>query len=144
MKAFLEKLDEGRIVRAIREAEARTSGEIRVFVTRRSLRAEDAAAVAHREFERLKMSETAERNGVLFFVAPRSRRFAVVGDESVHARCGQGYWDAAARAMEAAFRAGNFTEGLEAGIAEAGALLARHFPRRAGDRNELPDAVGSD
>lgn len=126
---------------AVRDAEARTSGEIRVFVARGKLRGEDADTVAHREFERLKMSETAQRNGVLFFVAPRSRRFAVVGDAGVHAKCGQVFWDETARALESSFREGKFTEGLVAGIAKAGDLLAEHFPRRGDDRNELPDAV---
>lgn len=144
MKAFVRSLDEGRIVRAIRAAEARTSGEIRVFVTRRNPRGGDTAAEARREFERLKMSETRERNGILFYVAPRGRKLAVVGDENVHAHCGQEFWDAAARSVEAAFRGGDFTGGLVAGIEMAGDLLAKYFPRSADDRDELPDTVAGD
>jgi uncharacterized membrane protein len=89
------------------------------------------------------MTQTAERNGVLFFVAPASRRFAVLGDTGIHERCGGAFWPTAAEAMAVEFRAGRFTEGILAGIAAVAAELARHFPRSPGDndRNELPDTV---
>lgn len=143
-REFIGVLDEERIVEAVREAEARTSGEIRVFVTRRKLRGEDVTAHAKREFHRLKISETEQGNGVLVFVAPRSRSFAVIGDESVHAKCGQEFWDQTARDMESAFREGKFTHGIIASVKRAGELLAGHFPRSRDDRNELPDAIGRD
>ncbi len=141
---FFGTLHEPRIVQAIRDAEGRTEGEIRVFVANRQLHGEDILARARVEFARLGMAETAGRNGVLFYVVPRERRFAVIGDEGVHAACGQEFWDATAEAMGALFREGKFTEGLEAGLRRAGDVLAAHFPRRGDDRNELPDAVARD
>jgi len=139
--AFVEALDDERIVAAIREAESRTRAEIRVHVAQDA--AEDAQAAGARAFEALGMTQTAERNGVLLFVAPASRRFAVLGDVGIHERCGDGFWADVAQAMAAEFRASRFTEGILAGIAAVAAELARHFPRTAGDgdRNELPDAV---
>lgn len=143
-REFIGALDEERIVQAVREAESRTSGEIRVFVTRRKLRGEDVTPHARREFYRLKISETEQGNGVLIFVAPRSRNFAVIGDESVHAKCGQEFWDETAGEMELAFRDGKFTDGIVACVKRAGELLARHFPRGSADRNEFPDWIGRD
>jgi uncharacterized membrane protein len=78
---------------------------------------------------------------VLIFVAPRSRTFAIIGDEAIHARCGETFWHEVASAMEAEFRREDFTTGLVLGIDRAGALLAGHFPRGSGDKNELPDRV---
>ncbi|MGA0850352.1 MAG: hypothetical protein ACO3RX_10420, partial [Chthoniobacterales bacterium] len=69
---------------------------------------------------------------------------AVIGDEAVHTKCGQGFWTETARMVEKEFSAGRFTEGLVAGIGRAADLLAEHFPRRPDDRNELPDAISRD
>lgn len=142
--AFLQALDDGRIVRAVREAESRTSGEIRVFVSRRRLGRDDVTARAQAELHRSQITATRRRNGVLVYVVPSDRAFAVAGDEAVHAKCGPSFWTETAAAIEKEFRAGRFTEGLEAGIRRAGELLAAHFPSTDDDRNELPDEIGRD
>jgi uncharacterized membrane protein len=92
------------------------------------------------------MTATRERNGVLIYVAPASRKLAIVGDLGIHERCGAGFWRETAAAMEADFREGRFTEGIVAGVARAGLALATHFPRAAQppDVNELPDEVSED
>jgi uncharacterized membrane protein len=88
------------------------------------------------------MDRTAERNGVLLFVVPSRRTFVVLGDEGIHAKVGQEFWDSVAAAMSARFKEGDFTGGLVLGITEVGRQLAEHFPYQgAQDRNELPDAV---
>lgn len=132
-------VDHDRVVAAIANAEQRTSGEIRVLVARE--KAEDPVQAAQSHFERLGMTRTAARNGVLIFVAPRSHRFAIIGDTAIHERCGQSFWSEVARAMEQRFKQAEFTEGLVNGIEKAGALLAEHFPRQPDDQNELPDKI---
>jgi uncharacterized membrane protein len=83
---------------------------------------------------------------VLLFVAPRSQRFAVVGDEGIHQKLGAAFWSSMAAAMQEDFRAGRFTEAIVKGVTRAGEALAEHFPRTAGDHdtNELPDEVSQD
>jgi uncharacterized membrane protein len=135
----LLEIDFDRVQTAISSAELGTSGELRVVVSRAVAR--DPVASAEHEFNRLGMAGTAARNGVLIFVAPRSRTFAIIGDEAIHARCGETFWHEVASAMEAEFRREDFTTGLVLGIDRAGALLAGHFPRGSGDKNELPDRV---
>ena len=141
---FISLLDEAAVLAAVREAERRTSGEVRVFVSRRRLRGRGVSERARAEFHRLDMDTTEDRNAVLFYVVPRARAFAVVGDEAIDAKCGQSFWDETAQALEREFGQGRFTEGLVAGIRRAGDLLAEHFPRRSDDRNELPDALTGD
>jgi uncharacterized membrane protein len=143
-KEFLEKIDEAAVLAAVRETERTTSGEVRVFVSRRRLRGRDVTKRAHKEFHRLDMDTTDERNAVLFYVVPRDRAFAVIGDEAVHAKCGDAFWAETAKLLEAEFVEGRFTEGLVKGIRRAGELLARHFPKTAGNRNELPDGIARD
>ncbi len=141
-RTFVGQLAHERIHAAIHAAEQKTSGEIRVMISHRT--APDPVAAAREAFLRLGMQQTKERNAVLLFVAPRSRTFAVIGDEAVHARCGDEFWRELAAAMTGYFKRGEFTDGLIHGIARAGDLLAAHFPRAPDDRNELPDDVIED
>lgn len=136
---FIKQLREDEIVAAIQAAERKTSGEVRVFISRQSVA--DPVAAAQAEFTRLGMEKTRERNAVLIYLAPGPRKFAVIGDQGVHARCGDAFWQELARSMTAHFRAAEFTEGIVQGIKRAGELLAEHFPRRPDDDNELPDRV---
>jgi len=75
---------------------------------------------------------------------PHDQAFAVIGDEAVHRKCGQPFWDETAKILEGEFAEGRFTGGLVAGIRRAGDLLAEHFPRREDDRDELPDEIAGD
>ena len=139
MKTFIKQLDSKRIKDAITAAELLTSGELRIVIHRKDVA--DPVATARDEFARLKMFRTRERNAVLILVAPKSRKFAIYGDEAIHAKCGQPFWDEVTAAMTGFFREGKFTEGLIHAIEHAGQILARHFPRQADDKNDLPDDV---
>jgi uncharacterized membrane protein len=136
---FIKLLDHARLEAAIAAAEARTSGEIRVIVDHRPI--EEAVSFARAEFLRLGMQQTRDRNAVLFFVAPASQSFAIIGDEGVHQKCGNEFWSEVAASMQAAFRREDYTGALAGGIARAATLLAEHFPRRPDDRDELPNTV---
>jgi uncharacterized membrane protein len=132
-------IDHAQVTAAIAAAELRTSGEIRVLVARE--KAPDPVAAAKHHFERLGMTNTAARNGVLIFLAPASHTFAVVGDTGIHEKCGDAFWRSLAATMEARFKRGEFTAGLVEGIEHAGKLLAENFPRQGDDRNELPNKI---
>ncbi len=139
MKTLLAQLDPARIERAISDAEKRTSGELRVVFWPGAV--DDATALARAEFARLGMTATRERNAVLILIAPDARQFALFGDEGVHAKCGDAFWREVAATMERKFRTGQHTDAVIEGVARAGELLAREFPHRADDRNELPNTV---
>jgi uncharacterized membrane protein len=127
-KKLIKQLPHDTIVGAIREAEQKTSGEIRVLISHKSVT--DPVAEAQKEFVRLGMTSSPEKNGVLIFVAPRTHKFAVIGDSGVHAKCGDLFWQELAKAMTEYFRKSEFSEGIIHGVRKAGELLAEHFPRR--------------
>ena len=127
-KHFSKHVRHDNIIAAIRAAEQKTSGQIRVSISPKHI--DDPVAAAQIEFMRLGMNETRERNGVLIFVAPRSHKFAVIGDEAVHAKCGDEFWRKLVDAMCGYFRKSEFTPGIIHGVQKAGELLAEHFPRR--------------
>lgn len=137
---FIRQLEHDRIVDAIKKAEAKTTGQIRVFLQRGRFE-EDALVRAQKKFFQLGMEKTAERNAVLILVAPRVQKFAVIGDEGVHAKCGEKFWEELVGRMRQHFLREDFTEALLEAVETAGSLLAKYFPRTGPAPNELPDDV---
>ena len=139
-KEFLSELEHDRIVNAIRAAESKTSGEIRVYVQRGKLNT-DPLISAQKKFHRLRMHKTSERNAVLIFIAPQTHKFAVVGDKAIHKKCGEEFWHRVVDRMRGHFLNEKFSHAIVEGIEEVGKLLAAHFPRTATSSNELSDDV---
>ena len=138
-KEFISQLDETRIVNAIAEAERRSSGEIRVYVSHR--KRTDPLTFAQKRFVELRMNKTRHRNAVLIYLVPRTRQFAVVGDAGIHQKCGDLFWQQISAGMSQLLKQGRFTEALLDAIQKVGDALARHFPRGNDDQNELPDQI---
>lgn len=130
------------IVSAIREAEHATSGEIRVHIET-SCKA-DVLDEAAWLFRKLGMHRTADRNGVLIYLALKERRFAIIGDTGINAVVPPGFWDNIRDHMNQRFSEGLFAEGLAGGIIMAGGQLKEHFPYSRNDINELPDTISFD
>jgi uncharacterized membrane protein len=139
---FLARLDDAKIVAEIALAEKRSSGEIRVFVSLRKV--DDVIARAQRRFEMLGMTRTELRNGVLLYFAPRSRKFAVIGDLAIHEKCGPEFWEEVSAEVRERLRSEHFTDAVIHGLRKVGEVLARHFPRDKDDRNELPNEIARD
>ena len=139
-RKLLKAIDVERVKAAIAVAERSASGEVRVSVA--PFFWGSVRRVAERAFVRLGMTATKDRNGILFFIVPARKKFAVLGDEGIHAKVSQDFWESLASLMSGHFRKGEFTEGLVAAIEEAGRQLAAYFPcDPSTDVNELPDDV---
>ena len=137
---FLGAIDQKKIVGAIANAEQRTSGEIRVHVQKR-VGATDIRNLAERTFERLGMTKTALRNGVLLFIASEDRQFVILGDKGIDDKVPAGFWDEIAAKLTIRFKSGEFTDGIVDAIEAAGEHLGTFFPRSAEDVNELSDEI---
>ena len=92
-------------------------------------------------FAQLRIWDTEARNGVLIYLLLADRAVEIVADRGVHAKAGAAEWEAICRAMEAAFRAGSYRQGVLDGIAAVDRLLSRHFPSDGAPHNELSDKV---
>ena len=139
-REFLSKLEHDRIIQAIHETESKTSGEIRVLIQRGKLKS-DPLDAAQRKFQRLGMHKTRERNAVLIFVAPRVHKFAVVGDQAIHEKCGDELWQRVVEGMRTHFQNEKFSDALIEAVYDIGTVLETHFPKTVSDTNELPDDV---
>jgi uncharacterized membrane protein len=139
-KQLLRSIDSERVKTAIEMAERQTSGEIVVSVAPYFWGNVNKAA--RRTFARMGVTQTAARNGVLFFIVPSRRLFVVLGDQGIHEKVGQEFWELVAGHLTEHFRLGEFTEGLVQAIEEVGHQLANYFPYdRSIDKNELGDDI---
>jgi uncharacterized membrane protein len=139
VRRFMSEADLDAVTRAIAEAEAGTSAEIRVHLEQAW--DGDPVARAVEVFERIGMHRTAERNGVLVYAAVKTRKLAVIGDEGIHTRVGEAYWQRLVDGMLDHFRARRPRDGFVHALRDLAAALRQHFPRRPGDVNELSDRV---
>ncbi len=138
---FIQYLDEPRIVAAIAAAEKQTSGEIRLFVSHRPLGTDDIRTRAQARFEKLGMTATSNRNGVLLYFLPRDQKFVILGDTAIHEKCGEDFWAAVAQGLQQELRGGNFTRAIVNAITKVGEALKVHFPVQFDDQNELPNEI---
>lgn len=123
----------------IAKAELYTSGEVRFYVE--DYLKGDVLDRAAQIFEQLKMHATAQRNGVLIYLAVADRQFAIIGDVGINQKVPVGFWDSVKDSMLTQFRNGNLVDGVCAGILAAGEKLGEHFPRLANDSDELSNQV---
>jgi uncharacterized membrane protein len=136
---FLSEEDLAAIARAVAQAEAGTSAEVRVHLDH--VCEGEPLRRAIRIFERLGMHRTAARNGVLVYISVSDHKLAVIGDAGIHERVGATYWQELVDAVRERMRQQRSREGLIHAIGELGGTLGRHFPRRPDDTNELSDEV---
>lgn len=127
------------IIAAIQEAETNTSGEIRVHLENHCQ--EEVLDRASEVFATLKMHKTELRNGVLFYLAIKDHKFAILGDSGINQKVPEHFWEDIRDFMVARFKEGKYAEGLSEGIIKAGQQLKNHFPYKSDDRNELPDDI---
>jgi uncharacterized membrane protein len=140
-KEFFTDEERQSIIDAVRQAEQRTSGEVRVFVESRC-RYVNAIDRAVEIFENLQMQKTELRNATLVYVATRDKQLAVFGDEGIHQKVGNEYWANEVVKMINAFNRDNIAEGIRQCVLNIGEALATHFPfDRSTDKNELPDDI---
>ncbi|MBW3672218.1 MAG: TPM domain-containing protein [Acidobacteria bacterium] len=137
---LINSIDTDAIEAAIAAAEKNCSGEIRVHIET-TIGAHEIRSVGERVFQRLGMTKTKDRNGVLIFLAAEEQEFVILGDEGIHEKVGDEFWEHVAQEMTDHFRHGRFTGGLVAAIHEAGERLAEHFPYHHRDVDELKNAV---
>jgi uncharacterized membrane protein len=136
---FLSPEDEKKIVDTIKEAEKATSGEIRVHIEEDST--EPPLKRAEEVFAFLNMHETKDRNGVLFYVCVREKKFAVLGDEGINNVVPEDFWESVKDHVIREFKKGNYADGLTLGIIECGMKLNTFFPYKDDDVNELSDEI---
>ena len=138
-KQILTEEQKQQVVAAIKEAEKNTSGEIRVHIDKKCKA--DVLDRAAFIFDLLNMQKTAERNGVLIYLATEDRQLAILGDAGINQKVPLNFWDNIKDLMVENFKQGKFADGLSEGIKMSGEQLKKHFPYQTDDKNELSDDI---
>lgn len=139
LKDFFTEKQQQEISLSIERAELNTSGEIRVHLEDKCKTEPVQRAIE--VFEKLAMHQTEQRNGVLFYLAVKDKKFAVIGDQGINDLVNENFWEDVKSEMLRQFQQGKFTEGLSKGIEMAGEKLKNHFPYQADDVNELSNDI---
>lgn len=133
------KSEESRIVEAVKQAELNTSGEIRIHVEKHCK--PDPYTRSVQVFEKLGLTATELRNGVLVYVAIDDHKFAILGDEGINEKVPENFWEQTKDLMTAHFKDGRIVDGIIEGITDAGEQLKKYFPYSSDDVNELSDDI---
>lgn len=130
---------EAEIVEAIGLAEKKTSAELRVHADRYCK--SDPINKAANVFKRLKMNRTEDKNGVLIYISIEDKKFAIIGDAGINELVPENFWESTRDEMLVEFKRDNMVGGIKKGIEEAAEQLAKHFPYKANDKNELSNDI---
>jgi len=134
MSIFSEK-EQQLISEAVEVAERYTSGEIRICVEKTC-----NEPVLDRAFK-LGMDKTAQRNGVLIYIATEDHQFAIIGDAGINRMVPHDFWESTKEAMLKHFKNGDLASGIVTGVKLAGKQLQTYFLFLDGDVNELPNEI---
>ena len=136
---FFSGKEKKQILAAVQEAERNTSGEIRVHLAHK-IRG-PVFGHAQKVFQKIGMTKTAQRNGVLIFLATKDKKFAVLGDVGINEKVPEGFWNDVVQIMQEHFRQDQFAEGISEAILRVGEKLKAYFPYQSNDKNELSDGI---
>ena len=139
VESFLTAQQEKNVIEAIKKAEKNTSGEIRIHIEKQSKK--PTLARAKEVFLYLKMHQTKQRNGVLFYVDVHNKQFAILGDEGINKLVPANFWEKEQQLVTQFFAKKEFEKGLTEGILKVGEKLKEFFPYQSNDSNELSDEI---
>ena len=83
-----------------------------------------------------------DRNAVLVYVALKDKQLAIFGDEGIHNKLGNEYWNTEVKKMISNFNKENYADGIKEVVKDIGEALTQLFPyNNDTDKNELPDDI---
>lgn len=136
---FLNKAEQEQLIQAIQDAELNTSGEIRVHIENTCKG--NAFQRAKEVFESLNMHQTAQKNGVLFYLALQTKDFVIIGDKGINDCVPSNFWEDIKNLTINHFKSQEFALGLTKSILLCGEKLKEFFPYQSSDVNELSDDI---
>jgi uncharacterized membrane protein len=140
-KPFFTDSEKELIVDAIRNAELKTSGEVRVYIESKNPLVSQLER-AKEVFYDLKMDKTKDRNAVLIYLAVKHKEVAIFADEGIYSLCGTKFWNDEVKKMISDFEKTNIVKGIKECVTDIGNTLKEKFPyNEVHDKNELPDEI---
>jgi uncharacterized membrane protein len=141
---YLTEDDLNKISDEIKDIEKNTSGEIRLSIRRKRglfQKSLSPREVAIKEFNRLKMNNTAEKTGVLIFILFNERKFEIVADKGINSKISPSNWESISKNLSEEFKNCRYLDGILNCLRSIGDVLKTEFPVLPEDKNELSDDV---
>lgn len=136
---FLTDEQEQRIIDAIREAEKKTSGEVRIHIEHHC--EGESLQRAARIFHDLGMDQTQQQNGVLIYIATEDHKAAVYAGKGIHTQVEETFWDDVLNLLIKHFKQSEYEKGIEKAVDKVGHKLEELFPYQRGDIDELSNDI---
>lgn len=137
---LLNKAEEQRLVQRIVEFERHTSVELRIHIAAKASKGgafEDAKKV----FVKLGIQNTKLRNGLLVFIAVKSHDIVCLGDDGIHQKVGQAFWQKGVELLKESFSKGDYYIGFDSMLGFFEKELKQHFPPETDQGNELSNEI---
>lgn len=139
MNSFLTDYQMVSLVEAIQTAENQSRGEIKIHID--STTEGNNAEIAFEVFKTLCKDRTADKTAVLFHVNFEQHYLTIIGDEGIHHKVHQSFWDKMHDEITTSFSKSKYFEGLKNAILETGVELKKYFPIVGENPNELSDEI---
>ncbi len=144
IRQYLSTDDIHEIQSEISKVEKSTSGELRLCLRKSRGVFEKKFTpreLAIKEFHKLGMHNTDEKTGVLIFILFSDRKFEIVADEGINSKIPEEKWEFITSHLKKEFSSENYKNGIIICLNEIKDILAREFPYKEGDKNELSDEI---
>jgi uncharacterized membrane protein len=139
MNSFLTDYEMASLVEAIQTAENHSTGEIKIHVD--STTEGNNAKMAFEVFKNLCQNQTVELNAVLFHINFEQQYLTIIGDEGIHQKVQQHFWNKMHDEITQEFARGNFHDALKKALLDTGFELKKHFPITGRNPNELSNEI---
>ncbi len=133
-----------RISDMIKQAELKTSGEIRVSVKESKPPMKSKKSIkdlAEEEFYTLRMDKTRDKTGILLYISLKEKAFQILADKGINQKVKPNTWDELKEQLQKNFADGKFADGIINTVETMGEILSEHFPIKNDDKNELSNKV---
>ena len=100
-----------------------------------------AACLARMQFHQQGVHLTRDRSGVLFFVSLAEHYVEIVADAGIHEKIGEKRWQEIVGGFVERVGRHEVVDGFSFAIRDCGEAMARHYPARPDDTDELSDGL---
>ena len=141
---YLKEDEQLQLQAEIANVEDVTSGEIRLSIREKRRFWEklyQPYELAVKDFEKLGITNTKHKTGILIFIIFDERYYNILADEGINAKIPEHIWNDMEEKLKDEFRNGNYFAGIMHLIDKMGRILKQEFPVSADDVDELPDEI---
>lgn len=146
---FLSREEIEKVNSAVKNAEKKTAGEIKIVVVQKSTEGdlpldqtiEKVRERARKEFFELGLDHTRDNTGVIILISLDERQVVVFGGQAIYEKIEAGEWIEHVRVIIDGIKSGAPAVGIIEAVKQIGELLAEHLPIKPDDIDEISNEI---